>query len=602
MEEEKKLDKNRKRQKGSLKIGDSWNAITIIALSQNSPLKAIAEFVENSIDAGAKEIHIVRGKDKGKAYLKITDNGAGLPLNEEGLPDFKYVATHICDSIKRKLKKQGAKGLQGEFGIGLLSFWTVGEKLFLSSCGKDGRSYQMVLRRENQGYEISEKHSLIKSRQTELLIAPLLPGIRQVTGEKIQNYLAAELRDRIKKSEVRINIIDRQARKTFSVEPRKFEGTLLHQLPVASSLHGETYYELYLCQPLPENRPGLCRSGTRVLQSITQLDRFNIEPWNSGYLQGIVDVPFLQLTPGTRDGVIQDKLYEDFCVSIEPVERALNELISAQRKAEDEKASSNTLKSIQKALKEALVMLPEEYDWFGLRNQNRDSTKSGIDANIEENAYFTEDSTGENNMSKGQKKFFECPGPLSKVIVTPASCVLSISTEKNFRAIAKDNKGRVVDGELKYKWKIISGFGRMDSSDIEIARYYSAAEPGLVTIGVEIEQGGVIKTGEALITVTAALEEQTGVKDAFKKGLPGYTFQHAPGELWRSQFNDGNNVIIINSGHRDFVFASKNHSRKLRYICRLFTKELIIQNFAGLSSDSMLERLIELSLYTEENL
>ena len=39
---------------GKLKIGDDWNAIRIIALSQSNPLKAIAEFVENSIDAHAK--------------------------------------------------------------------------------------------------------------------------------------------------------------------------------------------------------------------------------------------------------------------------------------------------------------------------------------------------------------------------------------------------------------------------------------------------------------------------------------------------------------------------------------------------------------------
>jgi hypothetical protein len=33
---------------GKLRIGDDWNAIRIIALSQSNPLKAIAEFVENS--------------------------------------------------------------------------------------------------------------------------------------------------------------------------------------------------------------------------------------------------------------------------------------------------------------------------------------------------------------------------------------------------------------------------------------------------------------------------------------------------------------------------------------------------------------------------
>ena len=42
--------------RGKLKIGDDWNAIRIIALSQGNPLKAIAEFVENSIDAHAKTI------------------------------------------------------------------------------------------------------------------------------------------------------------------------------------------------------------------------------------------------------------------------------------------------------------------------------------------------------------------------------------------------------------------------------------------------------------------------------------------------------------------------------------------------------------------
>ena len=45
---------------GKLRIGNHWNAITIIALSQNNPLKAIAEFVENSIDAKAKHISIIR--------------------------------------------------------------------------------------------------------------------------------------------------------------------------------------------------------------------------------------------------------------------------------------------------------------------------------------------------------------------------------------------------------------------------------------------------------------------------------------------------------------------------------------------------------------
>jgi hypothetical protein len=74
---------------GKLRIGNNWNAITIIALSQNNPMKAIAEFVENSIDAGAKTVTVVRGREKGEHYLKVIDDGAGIPLDAEGISDFK---------------------------------------------------------------------------------------------------------------------------------------------------------------------------------------------------------------------------------------------------------------------------------------------------------------------------------------------------------------------------------------------------------------------------------------------------------------------------------------------------------------------------------
>jgi hypothetical protein len=41
---------------------------------------------------------------------------------------------------------------------------------------------------------------------------------------------------------------------------------------------------------------------------------------------------------------------------------------------------------------------------------------------------------------------------------------------------------------------------------------------------------------------------------------------------------------------------------KLRYLVRLYAKELIMHNFAGLPADQLLERMVELSLRTEEHL
>ena len=94
---------------GKLRIGDDWSAISIIALSQSNPLKAVAEFVENSIDAHARHITITRGRAHGEHYISINDDGDGIPRDGNGLPDFHYVATHICDSIKRRLKAQGSR-------------------------------------------------------------------------------------------------------------------------------------------------------------------------------------------------------------------------------------------------------------------------------------------------------------------------------------------------------------------------------------------------------------------------------------------------------------------------------------------------------------
>src|SRR5437763_2844677 len=169
---------------GRLRIGDDWNAITIIALSQQNPLKAVAEFVENSIDALARKITITRGREKGQHFLRIKDDGQGIPKDEEGLPNFQYVATHICDSIKRQLKRNGAQGMQGEFGIGLLSFWTVGEELLLTSMGNDGRAYQMQMRKGDPKYEVRQKATLFAEGGAELTIRPLLSGIKQFSGEK----------------------------------------------------------------------------------------------------------------------------------------------------------------------------------------------------------------------------------------------------------------------------------------------------------------------------------------------------------------------------------------------------------------------------------
>lgn len=592
----------RKKPDGKLKIGDSWNAITIIALSQNNPLKAIAEFVENSIDASAKHITLTKGRERGETYLRIVDDGAGIPRDAEGQPDFKYVATHICDSIKRKLKNDGATGIQGEFGIGLLSFWTVGETLRLTSSGDSG-TYQMTMQKGEPGYTVRERRTLFAMEETELVIQPLLSGVKTLTGEKIHWYLAEELRDRIRRSGVKIKIVDRVARKSFDVTPRSFDGLSL-PLPPIETVLGDIHFELYLNTKPEPKTVGLFRQGTRVLDHLGRLDAFARSPWDTGMLEGLVDSGFLHLTPGTRDGVIQDDAFDTFVRAIRSVEPLLEERIEAQREAEEQRASKQVLKTVQKALREALLALPqEEYDWFDLNRRakgHRPSAESEKDADTE----GVETSSSESTKSRPpeQKQFFEFEGALFSVLISPASCAVMVNGEKGFRAVARDKSRRPVERDLQFTWTVQQGEGDLRQQGGEVVTFAAPSEPGLTVLEVTARQGDIECQAEAVITVADELVEKSAVAEGSQKGLPGYTFRRAPGELWRSRYDDEKNLVVINNGHRDFVFASKVKNRRVRYICRLFAKELVRKNFPGMSPEDLLERMVELLLYTEEHL
>lgn len=592
---------------GKLKIGDNWNAITIIALSQNNPLKAIAEFVENSIDAKAKNISIIRGKKQNEMFLRIIDDG-------EGITDLKYVATHIGDSIKRKLKSSGETGIQGEFGIGLLSFWIVGEELTITTvCEAEEKPRKMKLVKGHPGYSISTTNHLFAPRGTELSIRPILPGIRNLSGERIQNYLASELRDRISKNSVRIVIHDKLSRKQYLVEPRKFHGHLLHNIPDIWNPHGEIYCELYINEPSAENELGLYKHGTRVFPRISALEHFSGYPWNSPYLEGIIDCSFLQLTPGTRDGVILDDQFSSFAESLAPLRDFLDSTIKEQKRAEEEQASRTILSKISKAFRNAFTYLADQdYSWLNI--EKRRSGTGGVSGTVRGEDGLEE--TSEREILPGypepsddlkeaggndQKMFFDYPGPLHKIVIVPSKSVISINTIKKFKAVCRDKRGKEIEHGVEVVWSLIQGDGLLESSGV-YAEFLAGADPGAAVISAEATDGESSCSAETIVTVTAELIAEKEKPKGPGKGLPGYTYQNAPGELWRSKYDSERNIIVINNGHQDFIYASKLRARQLRYIAKLFAKEMILFNFPGIKPEESLERMSELLLYIEENL
>jgi hypothetical protein len=308
-----------------------------------------------------------------------------------------------------------------------------------------------------------------------------------------------------------------------------------------------------------------------------------------------------------------------FSRAIEPVEQKLNELIEREKQAEEEAASRRILKTVQRALKEAFLALPrEDYDWFDIYaevNKRRKKQNGGLfdsERGLVEEGGQPEDAVGaekipqkvESGRTKLEsREFYDYPGPLYKAIISPASCIVGVRREKTLRCLARDKKGRTVEENLEFSWSVVDGEGTLHNRDREIVTFVAPEEPGLMIAECTVRQGDLVCSAESIITVTESLvehDEQPGKEPT--KGLPGYTYLRAPGELWRSRYDGKNNLVVINNGHADYVFASQKRARKLKYICRLFAKELVLSNFRGFDSGELLERMIELSLYTEEHL
>jgi hypothetical protein len=187
-------------------------------------------------------------------------------------------------------------------------------------------------------------------------------------------------------------------------------------------------------------------------------------------------------------------------------------------------------------------------------------------------------------------------------VISPAASTTPINERRRFRALPRDRSRRRVEEDLQFSWQIAEGGGSLEGTVAEEVEYLAPPTPGLARLKVSVAQHDIGCTAEALITITASLEATMSTAIVNARGLPGYTYERAAGELWRSPFDAERNLVIVNNGHRDFVFATKNRALELRYLVRLYVKELVLKNFTGVPPEQLLERMIELSLYAEEKL
>ncbi len=607
--------------RGRLKIGDEWMAIQIIARSQANPQKAVAELVENSIDAGATRVVITRGRKRGRVFLRISDDGRGVPLNPEGAPDFDYVATHVCDSLKRRLGERERGGVQGEFGIGLLGFWSIGRDLDMISQSGDAPPHMMTMRAGSRTYDRRRYLGSRVGSGVDVTIHDIHREVQsRLTAEKLQRYLGEELRERIRRAGVILVIEDRlPPSRTVEVRPAVFQGERIAELdalPVAD--HPPIRAEIYLP---PEPAPGaprpavaLYRLGTRVCSDIAALPEFVHEPWSLGRLEGALDYADFHLSPASREGFTPDAAYHAFVEALRRIEPLLLDRLRREDEARADRAGRTLLRELQSVFVRVLRQLPAgDYEWFGADGQRpfaggSDGRPGGADAipGIDgsggvDGKTETQDTGGpptsleeseaqEESASPSPAQPALLTGALTQVAIRPSSVRIAVGRRRRVEAIGRDASGLIIEHGIEYAWSLSADVGALVVEPGRHAAIQAGERParGKLTVRARCAAENDADPAEAMAEAEVLVEAE-----APRRSFPPPVFVHAPGESWRSRWDPSTSALEVNSGHPDYLAARVNPARRRRYLARLYAKELVLHNFGHEPAAPALDRFLE---------
>lgn len=633
-----------------LRPNDPFDLIRLLARSQSDPRKAVAELVQNSLDAGARRIEIQWFNEKGRRALSIWDDGAGVFPEMERGEALRRIAQTIGHSHKRDLTpaQRREELILGKYGIGLIGFWSVGEVLELRSRVGGGKAEVLRLREDrSQGEVFTSRSRRLDEPETftEVTIRSVHDAaLGKVRPPRLQAYLATELRGQLLEREAVVRIRDRvargRARKEFFVQPQPFVGRPIEGLDALEVPGYESArLELYLVAE-DEDRRGrvsLACGGTVVLDDIAEIDGTDAvrAPWSSGRFEGVIDFPDLHVAPASRRGFAHDEPVAAFLEQLAELEATLAKTIAEENERREALRSEQVARKIRQAFVGVAEALPE-YDLFevraraarepegrggssagtapdgsGLGSGAPGEARSGAEApepqaDSETTPETDADSTVEpappppidaddadrsDDAETAPPSLFPA-GPLDHVTLRPTRLRLGPSASRTLRARALDADGQTCSGEVTFAWRL-EGPGSLEA-DGAAARY---ASPDLVASEAEatIEVTATAAPGDdgATLTATATARVTLEPPDVRERvqGIPEPQPVTAPGESWRSRVVAGR--WEYNDAHRDFLAVADVEAQRLRYLIHLFAKEVVLRNFGGPGDAEVLERMVE---------
>jgi len=598
--------------RGRLKVHDPFELIRWLALSQPDPRKALAELVQNSLDAGARSVRVLRQRKRGTPCLSIWDDGEGVIPELDRPEALKYIATHIGHSRKRTLTPQERLELmtQGQYGIGLLGFWSLGEMLEIRSSMPGQRAHRLLLYRDRPDYRIEPLRGRLPldERWTEVVVVGLhQEAMPALLGRRAAAYLASELRGQLLERGVRLVVEDRMARgpaqKVIPVRPRRFLGErLLEPTRVEVPGHPPVRLEIYLAGEGDEEAEAeplsLYAAGTLVAESFDELGSLGLDrrPWTDRRLTGMVDFPALQVAPGSRRGVVPDAAAGALARALEAAEPALREALADYEQRRAEELDRALIKNLQRAFRGFYRQRPR-YSLLPVesgrdREAGPEAAPPGQVATGEPPA---EDEDGFDHDSPQVAELFP-PGLLAEVRLTPAPLKVECGGERSARARAVDAGGRPLEEPVTYRWRLDGPVGRLKvRADPSRVLLTAGDQPASGSLGVLAQAGGHEARTEIAVEVVDELP--SGRSD---EGIPEPELVDLPGASWRSRIVDGR--WQVNAGHREYRTLADRPALKLRYLAMLFAKEVVLRSSQDPRLELPLEQLVEVAAYADRHL
>ena len=499
---------------GKVRVHDPFELVRWLALSQPDPRKALAELVQNSLDAGARNVRVTRLRRKGSPMLAIWDDGEGVIPELTRRDALGYIATHIGHSRKRTLTPRQRLDLmtQGQYGIGLLGFWSLGETLEMRTAMPGQRSFRLLLFRDRPDFVIEPLRGRLPldERWTEVVVHGLhREAVPAVLGRRAAGYLAAELRGQLLERDVRLVVEDRMARgpprrSSRCARPASWanaspgrsgwrwaEATRRSAWSSTSRARGGTAPRPSRATPL-----AVYAAGTLVADSFHDLAALGLDhpPWTDPRLTGLVEFPALRVAPGSRRGVVPDDAAGAFAETLSGAEPVLCELLAAYEQRRAAELDRSLIKNLQRAFRgfwrqrPRYTMLPVE----GRRDASSGPAGPGEaargGAEIEAAAAGPVPVGGDDPPSLPR---LYPPGPLAEVLLTPSPLQVECGGQRHARARAVDGEGRELDEAVTYRWRLGGPVGRLKvRADARRVLLTAADRPGEGELEVLALAGG----------------------------------------------------------------------------------------------------------------